>query len=282
MTTTDPTPILEARGLTRTFGSRREATRAVDDVSFSVGPGAILGIVGESGSGKSTTLRCVVGLERADAGEVLFDGVALTGADRATRRRFRREVQMVFQDPYSSLNPRMSVEAIVGEGLDIHRMAGSREARRARVVEVLELVGLDATVLDRFPRSFSGGQRQRIAIARALAVGPRVLVCDEPVSALDVSVQAQVVNLLLDMQQQLGLAVVFVAHDLALVRHLCHEVMVMQRGVVVENGPCADVFDRPQHDYTQSLLAAIPIPDPDRDRARRAAAAAATAERRTA
>jgi ABC-type oligopeptide transport system ATPase subunit len=281
--TTEATPILEARGLTRCFGSRRDATRAVDDVSFSVGHGAILGIVGESGSGKSTTLRCVVGLERADAGEVLFDGVPLAGADRATRRRFRREVQMVFQDPYSSLNPRMTVETIVGEGLDIHRMAGSRDARRARVVEVLELVGLDATVLDRFPRSFSGGQRQRIAIARALAVGPRVLVCDEPVSALDVSVQAQVVNLLLDMQQQLGLAVVFVAHDLALVRHLCHEVMVMQRGVVVENGACADVFDRPQHDYTRSLLAAIPIPDPDRDRARRAAAAAVLAtERRTA
>jgi ABC-type oligopeptide transport system ATPase subunit len=281
--TTEATPILEARGLTRCFGSRRDATRAVDDVSFSVGHGAILGIVGESGSGKSTTLRCVVGLERADAGEVLFDGVPLDGADRATRRRFRREVQMVFQDPYSSLNPRMTVETIVGEGLDIHRMAGSRDARRARVVEVLDLVGLDATVLDRFPRSFSGGQRQRIAIARALAVGPRVLVCDEPVSALDVSVQAQVVNLLLDMQQQLGLAVVFVAHDLALVRHLCHEVMVMQRGVVVENGACADVFDRPQHDYTRSLLAAIPIPDPDRDRARRAAAAAVLAtERRTA
>lgn len=276
---TTETPILEAQGLTRSFGSRRSTTRAVDDVSFSVAPGAILGIVGESGSGKSTTLRCVVGLERADAGRVLFDGVPLAGANRETQRRFRREVQMVFQDPYSSLNPRMTVEMIVGEGLDIHKMAESRQARRARVVEVLELVGLDATVLDRYPRSFSGGQRQRIAIARALAVGPRVLVCDEPVSALDVSVQAQVVNLLLEMQQQLGLAVVFVAHDLALVRHLCHDVMVMQRGVVVENGPCADVFDRPQHEYTKSLLAAIPIPDPDRDRARRAAAAA---ERRSA
>ncbi|MBU2693509.1 ATP-binding cassette domain-containing protein [Pimelobacter sp. 30-1] len=272
-------PILAAQGLTKTFGSRRETQRAVDDVSFAVAPGAILGIVGESGSGKSTTLRCVVGLERAEAGEVLFDGVPLAGADRETRRRFRRDVQMVFQDPYSSLNPRMTVESIVGEGLDIHRVARTKQARRDRVVEVLELVGLDAAILDRFPRSFSGGQRQRIAIARALAVGPRVLVCDEPVSALDVSVQAQVVNLLLDMQQKLGLAVVFVAHDLALVRHLCHEVMVMQHGVVVENGACADVFDRPQHDYTKSLLAAIPIPDPERDRARRAAAAA---ERRSA
>ncbi|MCR1785701.1 ATP-binding cassette domain-containing protein [Nocardioides carbamazepini] len=266
-------PILAARGLTKSFGPRRDARRVVDDVSFSVGPGAILGIVGESGSGKSTTLRCVVGLERADAGEVLFDGVPLAGADREMRRSFRRDVQMVFQDPYSSLNPRMTVETIVGEGLDIHRAAASKQGRRDRVVEVLELVGLDATILERFPRSFSGGQRQRIAIARALAVGPRVLVCDEPVSALDVSVQAQVVNLLLDMQQQLGLAVVFVAHDLALVRHLCHEVMVMQHGVVVEDGACADVFDRPRHDYTKSLLAAIPIPDPERDRARRAAAA---------
>ncbi|TNM50206.1 ABC transporter ATP-binding protein [Nocardioides albidus] len=273
--TPEATPILDVRGLTKTFGGRRAPQRAVDDVSFSVGPGAILGIVGESGSGKSTTLRCVVGLERADAGEVLFDGQPLAGADRETRRRFRRDVQMVFQDPYSSLNPRMTVEAIVGEGLDIHRAAATKQARRDRVVEVLGLVGLEATVLDRFPRSFSGGQRQRIAIARALAVGPRVLVCDEPVSALDVSVQAQVVNLLLDMQQRLGLAVVFVAHDLALVRHLCHDVMVMQHGVVVENGPCAGVFDDPQHDYTRSLLAAIPIPEPDRDRARRAEAASA-------
>ena len=272
-------PILAVDRLTKSFGPRREPQRAVDEVSFAVPSGAILGIVGESGSGKSTTLRCVVGLERADAGRVLFDGAPLAGADRETRRRFRRDVQMVFQDPYSSLNPRMTVETIVGEGLDIHRTAGSRQERRDRVVEVLGLVGLDATVLDRYPRSFSGGQRQRIAIARALAVGPRVLVCDEPVSALDVSVQAQVVNLLLDMQQQLGLAVVFVAHDLALVRHLCHDVIVMQRGVVVESGACADVFDHPQHDYTKSLLAAIPIPDPERDRARRAVAAA---ERRSA
>ncbi len=173
----------------------------------------------------------------------------------------------------------MTVERVVGEGLDIHHITRTKSERRDRVVEVLELVGLDSAVLDRYPRSFSGGQRQRIAIARALAVGPRVLLCDEPVSALDVSVQAQVVNLLLDMQRRLGLSIVFVAHDLALVRHLCHRLLVMQHGVVVEDGACRRVYDDPQADYTRSLLASIPIPDPERDRARRVAAAA---ERRSA
>ncbi|GAA3667270.1 ATP-binding cassette domain-containing protein [Nocardioides ginsengisoli] len=266
-------PILAASGLTKTFGSRRDPHRAVDGVSLAVHAGEILGVVGESGSGKSTTLRCVVGLEKPDAGRVTYDGLDLAGASRDVRRRFRRDVQMVFQDPYASLNPRMSVERIVGEGLDIHRLAATKQARRDRVVEVLEVVGLDATILDRHPRSFSGGQRQRIAIARALAVGPRVLVCDEPVSALDVSVQAQVVNLLLDMRERLGMAVVFVAHDLALVRHLCDQLVVMQHGVVVESNRCADVFATPAHDYTRSLLAAIPIPDPALDRARRRRAA---------
>jgi len=271
-------PLLEVTGLTKTFESKKTGHRALDDVGFAVSQGEIVGIVGESGSGKSTTLRCTIGLETPDAGQVLFGGTDMRTADGATRRRFRRDVQMVFQDPYSSLDPRMTVEALVGEGLVIHKIEPTKAARRDRIVEVLEVVGLGADVLDRYPRSFSGGQRQRIAIARALAVGPKVLLCDEPVSALDVSVQAQVVNLLLDMQRRLDLAVVFVAHDLALVRHLCHRVLVMQHGVVVEEGDCSSVYDNPQHDYTRSLLDAIPIPDPTRDRARRAAAA----ERRTA
>jgi oligopeptide transport system ATP-binding protein len=264
-----PVPVLEVSGLTKTFGHRATARRVLDDVGLQVHDGDILGIVGESGSGKSTTLRCIVGLERPDSGRVAFDGVDLAHADKATWRRFRREVQVVFQDPYASLSPRMTVEQVVGEGLDIHGLAESRTQRRDRVVEVLDLVGIDASALARYPRSFSGGQRQRIAIALALAVEPRVLLCDEPVSALDVSVQAQVVNLLRDMQDKLGLTVVFVAHDLALVRHLCHLVMVMQHGVVVETGACRAVFDAPQADYTRSLLAAIPIPDPGLDRERR-------------
>ncbi|ROO86995.1 peptide/nickel transport system ATP-binding protein/oligopeptide transport system ATP-binding protein [Actinocorallia herbida] len=264
--------LLEVTGLTKTFGG----TPAVQDVSFALREGEVLGLVGESGSGKSTTVRCVVGLTEPDAGRVVYDGVDVRTARGAEMRRFRREVQMVFQDPYSSLSPRMTVEEIVGEGLLVHRLATGRAGRRDRVVEVLELVGLSAADLRRHPRSFSGGQRQRIAIARALAVAPRVLICDEPVSALDVSVQAQVINLLQDMRERLGLSVLFIAHDLAVVRQLCERLVVLDQGRVAETGDRDQIYGAPAHPYTQALLAAIPLPDPAAERARRAAGRSST------
>ncbi|GAB2856455.1 oligopeptide ABC transporter ATP-binding protein Opp1F [Actinocorallia aurea] len=258
--------LLSVRGLTKSFGSGR----AVDDVSFDLARGEILGLVGESGSGKSTTVRCIVGLTAPDAGRIVYDGIDVRTARRADLARFRREVQMVFQDPYSSLSPRRTVEQIVGEGLEVHRLSKSRAERRDRTVEVLELVGLGAGDLTRHPRSFSGGQRQRIAIARALAVRPQVLLCDEPVSALDVSVQAQVVNLLADMHERLGVSVLFIAHDLAVVRQLCARLVVLSSGRVAETGTREQVFGSSSHPYTQALLAAVPLPDPAAERARRA------------
>jgi ABC-type oligopeptide transport system ATPase subunit len=264
-------PLLSISHLVKSFPAAKGAsgrTRAVDDVSFQLRRGEVLGVVGESGSGKSTTARCLVGLERPDSGEIRYDGADPRGGSRAERRRFRREVQMVFQDPYASLSPRLTVEQIVGEGVLVHRLRPSRAARRDQVVRVLELVGLDARALPRYPRSFSGGQRQRIAIARALAVEPTLLICDEPVSALDVSVQAQVINLLALMRRQLDLSILFIAHDLAIVRYLCDRVVVMESGRVVEQGACEQVYQRPAHDYTRALLAAVPIPDPARSRAR--------------
>ncbi|MBO9521530.1 MAG: ABC transporter ATP-binding protein [Nocardioidaceae bacterium] len=264
-------PILELRDVVKTYGDGNGGrVAAVDHVSVAVTEGQGLGIVGESGSGKSTTVRCIVGLEKPDSGTITYDGIDLASASRAERKRFRREVQMVFQDPYSSLSPRLSVEEIVGEGLVVHAPRMSRAQRRDRCVEVLETVGLDAGALPRFPRSFSGGQRQRIAIARALAPEPRMLICDEPVSALDVSVQAQVITLLRRMHRELGLTMLFIAHDLAVVRHLCDSVLVMHEGRVEETGPVSSVYAQPEAGYTRALLDAIPIPDPARDRARRA------------
>src|SRR5881396_3849627 len=235
---------------------------AVNDVSFSIEEGETFGLVGESGSGKTTFGRCLLRLIEPTAGDVRFRGENVLAFSRARLRQARREMQIVFQDPYSSLNPRMRARQIVEEPLIIHRL-GDRAARCERVGELFRLVGLNPAHLERYPREFSGGQRQRIGLARALALNPSFVVLDEPVSALDVSVQAQVVNLLMDLQQQLHLTYLFIAHDLRLVEHICDRVAVMYLGRLVEIGPTASVFASPQHPYTRALLSAIPVPDPD-------------------
>ena len=240
---------------------------AVDDVSFAIAEGETFGLVGESGSGKTTTGRCMLRLVEPTSGEVRFRGENVLAFPRARMRQARRDMQIVFQDPYSSLNPRMRARQIVEEPLVIHRI-GSRAERRARVAELFELVGLNAAHLERYPHEFSGGQRQRIGLARALALNPSFLILDEPVSALDVSIQAQVINLLMDLQQRLQLTYLFIAHDLRLVEHICGRVAVMYLGKIVEMGPTAALFAAPQHAYTRALLSAIPIPDPDAPRQR--------------
>jgi ABC-type oligopeptide transport system ATPase subunit len=266
-------PLLEVRDLVKEFSRKRglfggrSVVRAVDGVSFSVERGATFGLVGESGSGKTTTGRCILRLIEPTAGQVRFDGEDVLAFDRARMRRARREMQIVFQDPYSSLNPRMRVGTIVEEPLVIHRI-GSRAERRARVTELFELVGLDPTQLARYPHEFSGGQRQRIGLARALALNPSFIIADEPVSSLDVSVQAQVINLLMDLQQRLKLTYLFIAHDLRLVRHICSRVAVMYLGKIVETGPTESLFASPAHPYTRALLSAIPVADPTAERQR--------------
>ena len=240
---------------------------AVDDVSFSIDQGETFGLVGESGSGKTTTGRCMLRLIEPTSGAVRFRGENVLEFSRSRLRRARRDMQIVFQDPYSSLNPRMRARKIVEEPLVIHEL-GSRAKRRDRVAELFRLVGLSPTHLDRFPHEFSGGQRQRIGLARALALNPSFVILDEPVSALDVSIQAQVVNLLMDLQRQLTLTYLFIAHDLRLVEHICTRVAVMYLGRIVEIGPAASLFAAPQHPYTRALLSAIPVPDPDASRQR--------------
>jgi len=240
---------------------------AVDDVSFSIEEGETFGLVGESGSGKTTTGRCMLRLIEPTSGSVRFRGEDVLRFRPARMRQARRDLQMVFQDPYASLNPRMRARQIVEEPLVIHK-AGGAAARRDRVAELFRLVGLDPAQLDRRPHEFSGGQRQRIGIARALALKPSFLILDEPVSALDVSVQAQVVNLLMDLQRQLKLTYLFIAHDLRLVEHVCGRVAVMYLGRIVEMGTTAAIFAAPQHPYTKALLSAIPVPDPDAPRSR--------------
>ena len=261
------TPLLEVRGLVREFAARatlfgrRPPVRAVDDVTFTIDAGETFGLVGESGSGKTTTGRCVLRLVEPTAGEISFKGTDVRGLNAAELGRARRDFQIVFQDPYSSLNPRMRVGQIVEEPLVIHGL-GEARARAEKVRSLFELVGLDQAAVTKYPHEFSGGQRQRIGLARALALEPSLVVADEPVSALDVSVQAQVVNLLLDLQQRLGLTYLFIAHDLRLVRQVCSRVAVMYRGRIVELAAAQQVFDAPAHPYTRALLSAIPQLEP--------------------
>ncbi len=270
----DATPLLEVRGLTKHFPVRRKGpgggtarVRAVDDVSFSIGPGETLGLVGESGCGKSTTGKLILRLIEPTAGEVLWRGTNLSPLSAAQVRPFRRELQAVFQDPYSSLNPRMRAADVVAEPIRNFESLPAAQVRE-RVERLFARVGLRPDQLVKFPHEFSGGQRQRLGIARALSVQPRLIVCDEPVSALDVSVQAQVINLLIDLQDEFGLSYLFVAHDLAVVEHISHRVAVMYLGKVVEIAPKRALFTAPRHPYTEALLSAVPVPDPTVERQR--------------
>jgi oligopeptide transport system ATP-binding protein len=266
-----PAPLLEVEALSREFAVRRgllfarevARVRAVDGISFALGRDETLALVGESGCGKSTTARLVLRLIEPSGGCVRFEGEDITALRGRKLRTLRRRMQMIFQDPFASLDPRQRVAAILAEPLRLHRI-GDAAARRARVRELLGLVGLSPEVGSRYPHEFSGGQRQRIGIARALAAEPDLIVCDEPVSALDVSIQAQVVNLLRDLQARLGLSYLFIAHDLAVVRHIADRVAVMYRGRIVETGPTAALFAAPAHPYTRQLLAAVPRPQPRR------------------
>ena len=267
------TPLVEVKNLVKHFerggGLFRAKTvvKAVDDVSFVVNEGETFALVGESGSGKSTTGRCMLRLVEPTSGEVLFRGKNVLGYSSSEMRAARRDMQMVFQDPFSSLNPRMRAFTIVEEPLVIHSI-GSKADRRARVADLFKLVGLDPAHVDRYPHEFSGGQRQRIGLARALALNPSFIIADEPVSALDVSIQAQVINLLMDLQEQLKLTYLFIAHDLRLVRHISTRVAVMYLGRIVEMGGTPEIFANPQHAYTKALLSAVPATDPDAPRAR--------------
>jgi oligopeptide transport system ATP-binding protein len=266
-------PLVDVRDLRKRFARKRGVWRrgtpvwAVDGVSFTIDKGETFGLVGESGSGKTTTGRCILRLIEPTSGEIRFRGQDVRRFSREEMRRARRDMQIVFQDPYGSLNPRMKARAIVEEPLVIHDL-GTRSERRARVTELFDLVGLDPAWQERWPHEFSGGQRQRIGLARALALNPSFVIADEPVSALDVSVQAQVINLLADLQQRLGLTYLFIAHDLRLVEQICTRVAVMYKGKIVEMGTVDALFAAPAHPYTRALLSAVPVPDPDAARDR--------------
>ncbi|MEO9338357.1 oligopeptide/dipeptide ABC transporter ATP-binding protein [Mesorhizobium sp. SB112] len=256
-----PDVLLAVRGLQKGFDTKNGVVKAVDDVSFEVRRGEILGIVGESGSGKTTAGRAILRLVEPTSGEAIFDGVDLFKLSEKELRTYRRRMQIIFQDPYSSLNPRMRVGEIIGEAIDTHRLAKG-QARKDRIEQLLVRVGLSAEHARRYPNEFSGGQRQRIGIARALAVEPELIIADEPVSALDVSVQAQVLNLIHQLQRELGLTMVFISHDLTVVEYLCDQIVVMYLGRVMEKGPSRLVYAAPRHPYTRALLATAPIPDP--------------------
>jgi oligopeptide/dipeptide ABC transporter ATP-binding protein len=262
-------PLVECKELRKTFvrsagvwTTRTTEVHAVNGVDLEVRTGEIVGLVGESGSGKSTLGRMLIRLIDPDAGSIRFDGIDLLSVQGAELRKLRRDFQIIFQDPYGSLNPRMRVGSAIGEPLSIHKLVRGRAARRARVAELLDRVGLDASAMDRYPHEFSGGQRQRIGIARAIACSPRFIVADEPVSALDSPVQAQIINLLIDLQESLGLAYLFVAHDLRLVEHICHRVAVMYLGRIVETAPAESLYRSPLHPYTRALLASTPSMTP--------------------
>jgi oligopeptide/dipeptide ABC transporter ATP-binding protein len=275
MTEAAPPPVLEVEGLSKHFPVRKGLLRrtvghvyAVDDVSFTIGAGETLGLVGESGCGKTTVGRTIMRLIEPTAGAIRLDGHDVTRLGKSEMRPFRRQIQIIFQDPFSSLNPRKRAGDIVGEPLKVHGVLAAK-ARRERVAELFERVGLRKAQMDNFPHQFSGGQRQRIGVARALALNPRLIIGDEPVSALDVSIQAQVINLLMDLQRELKLSYLFISHNLAVVEHIAHRVAVMYLGRIVEYTDKTTLFTRPLHPYTEALLAAVPVPDPAIKRAKR-------------
>ncbi len=268
--------ILQVQGLKMHFPITRGiiiqrqvgSIKAVDGISFDLYKGETLGLVGESGCGKSTTGRAILQLYRPTAGKVIFEGKELTTMKGSELRRMRRRMQMIFQDPYASLNPRMTVGSIIAEPLEVHNIGGSRKERQERVQELLKIVGLNPYFINRYPHEFSGGQRQRIGVARALALNPAFIVCDEPISALDVSIQAQIINLLEDLQNNLGLTYLFIAHDLSVVRHISDRIAVMYLGKIVELADRDELYENPMHPYTQALLSAVPIPDPQIEKKR--------------
>ena len=262
--------LVEVKHLKQYFGSKKNVVKAIDDISFEIYEGETFGLVGESGSGKSTTGRALLRLYKPTEGEILFEGKEIANLKKGKELlEFRKEAQMIFQDPYASLDGRMKVRDIIAEGIDIHGLAKTAEERDAMVDELLETVGLNKEHANRYPHEFSGGQRQRIGIARALAVNPKFIVCDEAISALDVSIQAQIVNLLKRLQKEIGLTYLFIAHDLSMVKYISDRIAVMYRGRIVELGSADCVYNNPQHPYTKSLLSAIPLPDPREEKNRK-------------
>lgn len=262
--------LIEVKNLKQYFKvDRYNTVKAIDDISFNIYKGEIFGLVGESGSGKSTTGRSMIGLYKPTGGDIIFKGKNIQGKySKSQKHEFKKSMQMIYQDPYASLNPRMTIEDIIGEGLEVHKIANTKGEKRKKVIELLKIVGLGEDHASRYPHEFSGGQRQRIGIARALAVEPEFIIADEPISALDVSIQAQVVNLMKELQEQKGLTYMFIAHDLSMVKYISDRIGVMYRGKLVELASSKELYDNPIHPYTKSLLSAIPLPNPKYERNR--------------